>query len=174
MSEHDSSDVPFTTVAMAEILMIQDLIKEASEVIERLELLHPDDERVKALRQRMSQKMGLGLKSQTPVPPQNSDRIALQFNDDLLQIEWELTPEGLDLAKRTVRYSGHSIVRLFSAAPGPRGVRTSVRDLFLELEVGRQEVCGTVRDAVHTAAVGFLGRNGAFIPMARALPISGS
>ena len=174
MSENDSSDVPFTTVAMAEILMVQDLVKEASEVIARLEIQHPDDERVRELRKRMSQKMGLGLKPQVPATASHLDRIMLQFKEDILHIEWELTPSGLDLAKRTVRYSGNSIIRLFSAAPGPRGVRTTVRDLFLELNVGSQEISGTARGAVHTAAVGFLGRNGAFVPMARALPVSGN
>ncbi|MBN2715352.1 MAG: hypothetical protein JXX14_05825 [Deltaproteobacteria bacterium] len=173
MSEQDTPDATFTTVAMAEILMVQDLVKEASEVIARLEQTHPDDERVKALRRRMSQKMGMGLKSQCPAVEKGFDRIHLHFSDDTLHIEWELTDDGLALAKRTVRYSGFSIVRLFSAVPGPRGVRTSVRDLILELNTGQQDISGTAKGAVHTAAVGFLGRNGAFVPMARALPITG-
>ena len=172
MSDQDSPDLPFTTVAMAEILMVQDLVKEASKVIARLEEKHPDNERVKALRERMSQKMGLGLKSQSPVPAVGKDRIKLSFLNDALHIEWELTKAGLDLAKRTVRYSGHTIIRLFTAAPGPRGVRTTVRDLFLDLEIGCQDISGTAKGAVHTAAVGFLGRNGAFVPMARALSAS--
>ncbi|MBN2525920.1 MAG: hypothetical protein JXR76_05955 [Deltaproteobacteria bacterium] len=174
MSDQDSSGLPFTTVAMAEILMVQDLVKEASEVIAKLEKQHPGDERVEALRIRMSQKMGLGLKSQAPVPPRGRDRIELSFLNDALHIEWELTKDGLDLAKRTVRYSGQTIIRLFSAAPGPRGVRTSIKDLFLEMEIGQQDISGTQMGAVHTAAVGFLGRNGAFVPMARALSVTGN
>ena len=174
MSEKGKSEATFDTVAMAEILMVQDLVKEASAVIARLEKEHPEDDRVKALRKRMSQRMGLGLKSQIPVPAKGEDRVSLAWVDETLRVEWELTPEGLDLAKRTVRYSGFSIIRLFTAAPGPRGVRTMVRDLFLDLETGQLEISGTIGGAVHTAAIGFLGRNGAFVPMARALPVTGA
>lgn len=173
MSENEPPDVPFTTVAMAEILMVQDLVKEASEVIARLEDQHPGDERVHALRKRMSERMCLGVSTQNPVPATGVDRIALFFKEDTLHLEWELTPSGLELAKRVVRYSGQSIIRLFTAAPGPRGVRTTIRDIELERSLGGQEISGTPSGAVHTAAVGFLGRNGAFVPMARSLPISG-
>ncbi|MBN2341804.1 MAG: hypothetical protein JXX29_10660 [Deltaproteobacteria bacterium] len=173
MKDSTPPSVPFTTVAMAEILMVQDLIKEASEVISRLEQQHPDDERVKALRKRMSEKMGLGMPEQHPSAARGIDRIELFFTEGSLCMEWELTDEGLALAKRVVRYSGHTIIRLFTAAPGPRGVRTTIQDIAIELAVGQQEISGTATGAVFTAAIGFLGRNGAFVPMARALPVSG-
>lgn len=173
MSDNDTPEVPFTTVAMAEILLVQDLVREASEVIARLEKTHPGDMRVKALRKRMNKKMGIGNPEQLPTDAENIDRVSLHFVNDTLHLEWELTADGLALAKKTVRYSGHSIIRLFTAAAGPRGVRTTIRDIPIELPLGRFEISGTAGQAVHTAAVGFLGRNGAFVPMARALSVTG-
>jgi hypothetical protein len=82
-----------------------------------------------------------------------------------------MTEQGLDIAKKRVRYSGSTIVRLFTAASGPRGVRTSLKDYTIDYSTGSMTITGISKRASYTAAVGFLGRNGAFVPMARALPI---
>lgn len=174
MSKDDKRSVPFTTVAMAEILLVQDLIQEASTVIDGLEKKHPNDPRVAALRMRMRERMGKGEAIQTPVEPRGLDRLVLNLVDQGIVMEWELTDDSLALAKRKVRYSGVSIVRLFTAAVGPRGVRTTSRDFEVISSVAQLMVSGIPFPAVHTAAIGFLGHSGLFVPMARSpLVVSG-
>jgi hypothetical protein len=157
---------------MAEILLLQDQLDEAQTVIETLEQRSPQDPRVVALRARLDRRRGIGDPVQSAVAPTGVDQISLAPVDGVLRIDWELTPDGLDLARRRVRYSGRTVIRLFTAAPGPRGVRTTVRDIEAQIPTGAMNLAGTPGWAVHTAAVGFLGHNGEFVPMARALPLS--
>ncbi len=170
MSNSHSPVLPFYTVAMAEILLIQDLLEDASHVLERLLETSPDDDRVKKLAARIWERKNLGELEQRPMEEVGHDNIELDLNGETLDVLWELTDDGLAIARRKVRYSGHAIVRLFTAATGPRGVRTTTRDLAIEHTTAGVSLGGFPRSAVHVAAVGFLGRNGAFVPLARSLP----
>jgi hypothetical protein len=163
---------PFTTAAMAEILLGQELVREAAAVIARLERGHPGDPRVVRLRERLRERLALGEAVQLPEPELGADRAALAIADGSLRAVWELSDGGLAIAKRRVRYSGHAVLRLFTAAVGPRGVRKALVDFEIRHRAGRVDLGGLPRPAVHVAAVGFLGRNGAFVPLARSAPIS--
>jgi hypothetical protein len=165
---------PFTTAAMAEILLGQDLVREAAEVIERLERTHGGDPRVERLRNRLGERLARGEAVQVPIPELGADRVALTVEGGALRATWELSDAGLAIAKRRVRYSGHAVVRLFTAAVGPRGVRKALVDFEIKHKAGRVDLGGLPRPAVHVAAVGFLGRNGAFVPLARSVPASGA
>jgi len=165
---------PFTTASMAEILLGQDLVREAAQLIERLERTHGGEPRVERLRSRLAERLARGEAVQVPVPELGTDRVALALDDGALRATWELSDAGLAIAKRKVRYSGHAVVRLFTAAVGPRGVRKALVDLEIQHKAGRVDLGGLPRPAVHVAAVGFLGRNGAFVPLARSAPVSGA
>lgn len=166
-------DPPFATVAMAEILLAQDLWQEAQAVLDVLLEQQPADPRVVDLRQRLEQRSRLGDIEQEPVTAAGEDRIALELDDKGLRVTWELTAGGLEIARRAVRYSGRSIVRLFTAIAGPRGVRTGIRDIELDLEAGWIALPGVPLPAVYTAAVGFLCRNGVFVPLSRSETVGG-
>jgi hypothetical protein len=165
---------PFTTAAMAEILLGQDLVREAAEVIERLERTHGRDPRVERLRHRLGERLARGEAVQVPIPELGADRVALAVEGGALRATWELSDAGLAIAKRRVRYSGHAVVRLFTATVGPRGVRRALVDFEIRHKAGRVDLGGLPRPAVHVAAVGFLGRSGAFVPLARSVPVSGA
>ena len=174
MDDDLGARTPFVTAAMAEILLGQDLVREAAEMIERLARSHPEDPRVERLRSRLAERLARGEAVQVPIPEMGLDRVALALEDGALRATWELSDAGLAIAKRRVRYSGHAVVRLFTAAVGPRGVRKALADLEIKHRAGRVDLGGMPRPAVHVAAVGFLGRNGAFVPLARSAPTSGA
>jgi len=173
MTDSLDARTPFTTAAMAEILLGQELVREAAEIIEQLKRAHPEDPRVRSLEERLFERLSRGETVQTPIPEEGVDRVFLAVERGALAATWELSDEGLAIAKRKVRYSGHAVVRLFTAAVGPRGVRKAIVDLEIKHKAGRMELGGLVRPAVHVAAVGFLGRNGAFVPLARSSPAAG-
>lgn len=159
---------------MAEILLAQDLWEEAGAVVDALMRREPIDPRVPELKRRLDQRARQGEIEQRPVDPAGVDRVALELVGGRLRLTWELTREGLELARRAVRYSGREIVRLFTAIAGPRGVRTGTRDLELSLPAGRIELLGVPLAAVYVAAVGYLGLNGVFVPLARSETVGGT
>jgi hypothetical protein len=158
---------------MAEILLAQDLWQEAAAVVETLLERDQVDPRVAELERRLAQRSSHGEIEQQPVAPAGVDRVVLELADERLRLTWELTPEGVELARRAVRYSGREIVRLFTAIAGPRGVRTGTRDVELSLPAGRVELLGVPLRAVYVAAVGYLGLSGVFLPLARSQTIGG-
>jgi hypothetical protein len=125
------------------------------------------------LRQRLERRSRLGEIEQAQVTAAGEDRVILELDDQGLQVTWELTADGLAIARRAVRYSGRPIVRLFTAVAGPRGVRTGTRDIELDLEAGQIALPDVPLPAVYTAAVGFLGQNGAFLPLSRSATVGG-
>lgn len=174
MAETLGARTPFTTAAMAEILLGQDLVREAAEVIERLEGGQLADPRVERLRQRLAERLARGEAVQVPIPEIGADRVAIAIEEGALRATWELSDAGLAIAKRRVRYSGHAVIRLFTATVGPRGVRKALTDFEIRYKAGCVDLGGPPRPAVHVAAVGFLGRNGAFVPLARSAPLAGA
>ena len=173
MGAPPSSDSPFATVSMAEILLAQDLWEEAAAVVEALAAREPVDPRIGELRRRLEQRSLQGEVEQRPAESRGRDRVALELTGEGLGLTWELTEEGLALARRVVRYSGATIVRLFTAVAGPRGVRTGIRDVELERLCGEVELKGVPSAAVYVAALGFLGLNGVFVPLARSETVGG-
>jgi hypothetical protein len=167
MSDPTSSEIPFATVTMAEILLGQDMIAEAAEVIDRLVDERGDDARVVELLERIRERSAQGEVSQDSIARKMVDHIEIESRDGVLRISFELTDQGLAMARRKVRYSGHSIVRLFTASTGPRGVRKNTRDIEILHPAAQFDIHGLPRSSVHVAAIGFLGRNGAFVPLAR-------
>lgn len=156
---------------MAEILLRQNLVDEARLVVEKLLTEDPDNPRVTALADRIENVTGCRTVSQIPVSPKNTDIVSIQEFESSIRIEWGLTEEGLTLAKRKVRYSGRNVLRLFSAVPGPRGVRTSTQDLEIAHMTARLDLSGLPQPAVHVAAVGFLANTGEFVPLAQSEPL---
>ena len=167
MTEATNSEIPFFTVAMAEILLGQDMIAEAAEVIDRLVEERGSDARVLELMQRVRDRLAQGEVSQDSIARKMVDRIEIDSSDGMLRISFEVTDQGLSIARRKVRYSGHSIVRLFTASTGPRGVRKNTRDIEILHPAAQFDIHGLPKSSVHVAAIGFLGRNGAFVPLAR-------
>jgi hypothetical protein len=174
VGEPGHSSSPFATVSMAEILLAQDLWKEAAEVVEVLAARELVDPRLHELKRRIEQRSLRGELEQRPVDAAGRDRIALALTDAGLGLTWELTDAGLALARRSVRYSGVTIVRLFTAVAGPRGVRTGTRDIEVELPAGELDLLGVPSSAVYVAAAGYLGRNGVFAPLARSETVGGT
>jgi hypothetical protein len=173
VGEPGHSGSPFVTVSMAEILLAQDLWKEAAEVVEVLAAREPVDPRVPELMRRLEQRSLQGELEQRPVDAEGRDRIALALTAAGLHLTWELTDAGLALARRSVRYSGVMIVRLFTAVAGPRGVRSGTRDIEVALPAGEIDLSGVPLSAVCVAAAGYLGRNGVFAPLARSETVGG-
>lgn len=172
MDERRSPTRPFDTVAMAQILLDQHMMEEASEMIRRLVESSSEDPRTAALLARIEEKTRLGETEQVEVARQGIDSMILRRGPGSIEAGWELTDEGLGIARRRVRYSGIPIIRLFTAAAGPRGVRKTYNDVELVRLCARQVFPGLPRPAIHVAAVGFLGNNGAFVPLARSTTLS--
>ena len=166
MGEHPDKDLVFATVSMAEILLAQNLISETEEVVRQLQKSDPMNPRVIALAERLKQVKGPPVEQQ-PVTPVGADTTTLLAGSNVVVLKWELTQNGLDLAKRRARYSGRSIARLFTASPGPRGVRTMTRDIEIEHPAAQVALRGLPQPAVHVAAAGFLANTGMFVPLAR-------
>ena len=99
------------------------------------------------------------------------DRVALEVKEDSVWVVWEVTEAGLEMAKRRAKYSGRTIVRVFRAATGPRGVRTSSQDIEANLDAARIELLGLPRHSVCVAAVGFLSNTGQFVPLSITDPV---
>jgi len=174
MKEGGNARAPFATVAMAEILLAQDLWQEAAEVVDALAARDPADPRVLDLRRRLGLRSSRGELQPQAVEALGRDRVSLEPTDAGLRLTWELTAAGLELARRVVRYSGLRIVRLFTAIAGPRGVRTGTRDIEISLPAGRLELPGMPSAAVYVAAVGFRGHSGVFVPLARSETVGGA
>jgi hypothetical protein len=170
MPEHPDKDLIFVTVSMAEILLAQNLVEETRAVVVQLLKSDPQNPRVKALAERLRQVMKATDDTPTAIPPQGRDYITLEW-DGALRLRWELTRDGLDIAKAEVRYLGNPNVRLFTAQPGPRGVRTASLDIEAEPPAGEHSRPGLPVPAVHVAAAGFLARTGRFLPLARSEPL---
>jgi hypothetical protein len=166
VAERGPIDEPFATVTLAQILLGQDLLDEARQMIEQLERRRPDDPRVAALAARARRRLEQGEIEQRSAASEGRDRIALALAEGALEISWELTDAGAALGRRIVRYSGHEVVRLFTALAGPRGVRRHSRDIELDHRAGRLELFGVPRGGVFVAALGFRGLNGVFVPLA--------
>lgn len=168
MTEAREKEPLYVTVAMAEILLSQNLATESARVIGKLQKEN-NSPKVQALAQRLTEL------NHTPEPvplePANRDAIQLSCEGRTLTIRWEMTKESLAMAKRVVRYSGHKVVRIFSAVPGPRGVRTWTRDITLSHLAARLDLRGLPNPAVHVAAVGYLCNTGQFVPLARSQPL---
>jgi hypothetical protein len=107
-----------------------------------------------------------GEREPNPIAPKDVDFISLKLSLKTLHMAWEVKEESIALAKRKVRYAGQCIVRLFSAVPGPRGVRTSTKDISVDAGAAQIELEGLPCPAVHVAAVGFLSKTGEFVPLA--------
>jgi hypothetical protein len=172
MPDPPRDDPPFATVTMAQILLGQDMVEEATRIIAQLLEDHRDDPRTAALLARLKERAGRPEPEQVAMTGRGIDSMTLVSGSGVLRAEWELTEDGLGIARRRVRYSGQAIVRLFTAAPGPRGVRTATRDIEIGPGAAALDLAGLPRPAVHVAAVGFLGRNGAFVPLSRSMPVT--
>jgi hypothetical protein len=167
MSERSDNKPMYATVSMAEVLLSQNLIQEATHVISCLEETEPSDPRVKLLSQRLHEMLSPRPVDSFDLLSVGVDRICLSLVKTGIQIEWELTEAGLVIAKRAVRYSGRSIVRIFTASAGQRGVRTQVRDIEIPSLLGRTLLAGMPRPAVHVGAVGYLANTGVFMSSAQ-------
>ncbi len=155
---------------MAQILIDQNLFDEARHVIEQLRARDGDDPRIAALGLRLEQISEPA--DPVPVDTLGEDDVTVAIEGEALRVAWEITEDGLAMAKRRVRYSGKNIIRLFAAVPGPRGVRTSTLDIEAGLFAARLDLPGLPRPAVYVAAVGFLANTGEFLPLSRTEPLA--
>lgn len=160
----------FPTIAMAEILLGQKMLGDARRIVEDLLSRDPQNSRVLALSKRLKE-LCREIEP-TPIEPRGRDSVALAKADSTLSVTWELTDQGLELARRKARYSGQPILRLFSAIPGPRGVRTSTRDMEIKLPAASLILPGLPTTAVHVASVGYLANTGEYVPLAQSDPLS--
>jgi hypothetical protein len=167
MKEQENNKPMYVTVSMAEVLLSQNLVQEAKRVISRLEETEPSNPRVKVLSQRLKEMLTPPPVEPSALSPLGFDRVCLSLINTGIQVEWELTETGLEIAKRAVRYSGRSVVRLFTASAGQRGVRTQLRDVNLPELIGKTLLLGMPRPAVHVAAVGYLADTGVFVSSAQ-------
>ncbi len=167
MADPPDKEPVFVTVSMAEILLAQNLVSETEEVVRQLRRSDPDNPRIRALEERLKQVRSAPPVAQQPLPLEGRDTAVLNAGPDAVTLAWELTDEGLALARRRALYSGRSIARLFTAAPGPRGVRTATRDIEIAHPAAKVVLRGLPLPAVHVAAVGFLANTGVFVPLAR-------
>jgi hypothetical protein len=167
MGDRPDKDLVFVTISMAEILLSQNLVSETRRVLEELRKSDPENPRVIALAERLKQVSGAPPLEQTEVTTAGLDAVELFAGSDQVTLKWELTPEGLAIARQRAQYSGRNIARIFTAVPGPRGVRTGTRDIELLYIAGEAVLRGLPRPAVHVAAVGFLANTGVFVPLAR-------
>lgn len=152
---------------MAEILLSQNLLEQARRVVEELIATDPKNPRIPELARRIEELAQRSGHETVPLEPIGKDSIYLELSGGSVRVYWELTERGLVLARNKAIYSGTPIVRLFTAALGPRGVRTGSRDHEIDKLCARRDFFGMPRPAAHVAAVGFLANTGEFVPMAQ-------
>ena len=174
MTERSGDKDMFATAAMAEILLAQGLLDEARAAIDEAAGQTPDDPRIAQLRSRLALLVAVGEDGgQRSEKPRGMDRIdLLEDEGGTVTVHWEITDDGRELARRRARFSGVDILRLFTAAPGPRGVRTTTRDTALEFPTGNLKMVGLPGPATHVCAIGFLANTGEFVPLARSVALS--
>jgi hypothetical protein len=170
MTKDPDNELMFFTVSMAEILLSQNLVTETAKVVARLRKIDPANPRVAALAKRLEEVNRAGGSDAVPIKARGEDYAELELRNGPLLLRWELTREGLAIAKATARFSGSRVFRLFTAQPGPRGVRTGSRDIVLEHTSGEMLCHGLPDSAVHVGAVGYLANTGVFVPLARSEP----
>ena len=161
----------FNTVSMAEILLSQNLVQETQKVIADLKDKNKSDPTIVTLEKRVESLSQTTEPIARPQPARGFDRIDISCAKRVLTIEFELTEHSLLGAKKVARYSGYEIIRLFTASPGPRGVRTNTRDIKIPSHAAVLEIRGLPFKAVHVAAIGFLAHTGFFVPVARSSPL---
>lgn len=167
MADSSDDDRVFATAAMAEILLSQNLLDQARQVVDELGETEPENPRIPELKRRIEELAHRSGHDTAVLEPIGRDSISLELSDGALRVYWELTEKGLGLARHKAKYSGVPIVRLFTASVGPRGVRTGSRDHEIDKLCARRDFYGMPRPATHVAAVGFLANTGEFVPMAR-------
>ncbi len=167
MADSSDDDRIFATAAMAEIFLSQNLLEQARRVVDELDATDSRNPRIPELRRRIDEVAQRSGHDTVALEPIGRDSISLELCEGALRVYWELTEKGLELARHTARYSGGPIVRLFTAAVGPRGVRTGIRDHEMDKLCARRDFFGMPRPATHVAAVGFLANTGEFVPMAQ-------
>lgn len=170
MIERPDNDLVFATVSMAEILLAQNLVSETAKVVARLQKIDPANPRVIALAKRLKEMEKAGSAGAVAIEARGVDYVALERKDGPLLLRWELTGEGLAIAKAAARFSGTRVLRLFTAQPGPRGVRTASRDIGVTHAAGEMLCYGLPETAVHVGAIGYLANTGVFVPLARSEP----
>lgn len=161
----------FNTVSMAEILLSQNLVQETQEVIADLKDKKQGDPTIVTLEKRVESLSQTAEPRARPQPARGFDRVDISYAKRVLAVEYELTENSLMGAKKVARYSGYEIIRLFTASPGPRGVRTNTRDIKISSNAAVLEIRGLPFKAVHVAAIGFLAHTGLFVPVARSSPL---
>lgn len=171
MGEGGARRETFATPEMAEILLRQGLVDRALAVIARLSEESPGDPRVERLAELAGARSASGEIEQVEERPAGVDRVSLELVEGGIRVSWEITDAGIEAAGRRVRCSGRAAVRLLTVAPGERGVRRRVTDIPAAHRCGRVDLPAVPGAAVHVAAVGFLGRNGAFAPAAHSEPL---
>ncbi len=170
MVERPDTELMFVTVSMAEILLTQNLVNETAKVVARLQKIDPANPRVLALAKRLEEVAQAGGTGSVAIEERGVDYVKIERKSGSLLLRWELTPEGLAIAKAAARFSGTRILRLFTAQPGPRGVRTGSRDIGVEHAAGEMLCYGLPDTAVHVGAIGYLANTGVFVPLARSEP----
>jgi hypothetical protein len=172
MGDHPDRDLVFVTVSMAEILLSQNLVTETEKVVLQLQKSDPENPKVIELAKRLQSVKGSPVDDQIPADPRGRDDVKVTYREAALHLAWELTDEGVAVARARARYSGSRIVRLLTASPGHRGVRTMIRDIHIRPSAGRIALRGLPAPAVYVAAVGYLANTGLFVPMARSAPLT--
>ena len=167
MSDTENENQVFATISMAEILLAQNMLLETRKVVRELLKSDPDNPRIIALFERLEEVERGELPRPVALPEKGSDHVALFQDNRAIRISFEITEKGMAIAKRTARYMGRPIVRVFTASPGPRGVRTATRDIDVSVGAAAVNLFGMQRPAVHVAAVGYLANTGTFVAMSR-------
>jgi hypothetical protein len=164
---NSNKDSHFVTVSMAEILLAQNMVSDTRKVIRSLLEIEPNNPRVLALVQRLDEVTQGEAQKLERIPEHGVDRIHLTRRDAAVVVAYEITDRGIAIAKSAARYSGRMVVRIFTAAPGPRGVRTVTRDFDVAVGAAALPLLGMQRPAVHVASVGYLANTGTFVPLAQ-------
>ena len=167
MTEPTRKAPHFVTISMGEILLAQNMLSETRKVVAHLLEREPDNPRVQALSKRLHEVETGEMSKQMQIPREGIDRVLLAAKENAVNIVFEVTEKGMAIAKKTARYSGRAVVRIFTAAPGPRGVRTVSRDIDVEAGAGAIPIFGMQRPAVHVASVGYLANTGTFVSLAQ-------
>lgn len=167
MNDSSNENQIFATVSMAEILLAQNMLLETRMVVEELLKSDPHNPRIIALFDRLQEVEKGELPKPVALAEMGMERIELSQDNRAMKIAFEITEKGMTIAKRSARYMGRPVVRIFTASPGPRGVRTVTRDIDVSIGAAAFNLFGMQRPAVHVAAVGYLANTGVFVAMSR-------
>ena len=159
----------FETLTMAEVYAAQGLADDARRIASALLARDPDHPGARALLDRLAEQALPADAGDEPPAAYGQDIACLHLvRPDVLYAWWEVTPDGRGRAQGLLGAPGQLTLRLSTATANGAHLRDTPID---DQPVGDLFLRDVMTDARHRVAVGLLGPEGRFAPIAHSQPL---